>query len=566
MHTPSFIKYRTYIQTLTEIKPKFKSPTNTITNSFPKNVKLTSKIKKECELIKSLALNVNFFNELEENKKLKEQKINIDLNKDIKNKRLGIYKEPDLSISNKDIALNKISDSEKIVLIEKKSKELKKELNQKKIEYYNINEKINNILKEVEEEKIKIGALNNIDYFEHKLKTKENEEFEREKEFGNNERLKKKEGTTKEVMKSPEKIRDMPSRRGSMLVFKDKETKQAKFSHMNRILAIKQALNPEIEKTNEKILKLQDVKELYENDKKYIKTKINELKYEVNIVDKEIIKYYHLRLYEGMDFRGDGLITMILAIWNLGFNVDKSYFPSYLDKNSVKFLFNKAKQYIELTKLKQLLKNVKKEFVEDFHKWNKSNKNFNKSSFSHKKTKKIKNNDDNEFDLDLFHSRKNLPLDNKNNFFKTKISDKYQNSNNHLLSNLFMSSYETIMKNENEDIETKLTIESSKKIELPDMIVEKNNLIEDLEKLIKKKQNLMVQNTKNEVIRLTKEFINNNYEEKYNVDIETIFGALFGEANKVEQLIYYNQLEKEYKDNQKLIKFYSLLKSGPTNN
>ena len=93
------------------------------------------------------------------------------------------FKEPDLSISNKDIALNKISDSEKIVLIEKKSKELKKELNQKKIEYYNINEKIKNILKEVEEEKIKIGALNNIDYFEHKLKTKENEEFEREKEY-----------------------------------------------------------------------------------------------------------------------------------------------------------------------------------------------------------------------------------------------------------------------------------------------------------------------------------------------------------------------------------------------
>ena len=46
MHTPSFIKYRTYIQTLTEIKPKFKSRTNTITNSFPKNVKTYFKNKK----------------------------------------------------------------------------------------------------------------------------------------------------------------------------------------------------------------------------------------------------------------------------------------------------------------------------------------------------------------------------------------------------------------------------------------------------------------------------------------------------------------------------------------
>ena len=129
-----------------------------------------------------------------------------------------------------------------------------------------------------------------------------------------------------------------------------------------------------------------------------------------------------------------------------------------------------------------------------------------------------------------------------------------------------MSSYENIINNEKNKVEMKITKESSKKIELPNVIVEKNQIIENLENLIKKKQNQMIQNEKNEVIRLAKEFINNDYEKKYNVDIETIFGALFGEVNKSEQLILYNQLEKEYKDKQKIIKFYTLYKTAPTYN
>ena len=61
-------------------------------------------------------------------------------------------------------------------------KEIKQKLNQKKVEYYNINEKINTIVKEIEEEKIKKEALSNIEFYENKLKTKENEESEKEKD------------------------------------------------------------------------------------------------------------------------------------------------------------------------------------------------------------------------------------------------------------------------------------------------------------------------------------------------------------------------------------------------
>ena len=115
--------------------------------------------------------------------------------------------------------------------MEKKLKEIKQKLSQKKIEYYNINEKINTIVKEIEEEKIKIEALSNIEFYEHKLKTKENEENEKEKETNKNKRLFKKEGTSKEIIPSNHIVNlNQSTRRGSMLIFKDENTKQRKRS------------------------------------------------------------------------------------------------------------------------------------------------------------------------------------------------------------------------------------------------------------------------------------------------------------------------------------------------
>ena len=63
-------------------------------------------------------------------------------------------------------------------------------------------------------------------------------------------------------------------------------------------------------------------------------------------------------------------------------------------------------------------------------------------------------------------------------------------------------------------------------------------------------------NDKKEVERLTKEFILNNYQKKYKVNIETLFGSLFGDK-KNEMLIYYSRLEKDMRDNNKLIQFHT---------
>ena len=67
------------------------------------------------------------------------------------------------------------------------------------------------------------------------------------------------------------------------------------------------------------------------------------------------------------------------------------------------------------------------------------------------------------------------------------------------------------------------------------------------------------QKDKKEVERLNKEFIKNQYKERYEVNVETLFGALFGEKKKNEMLIYYARLEKEYRDGKKIIQFHTKL-------
>ena len=62
---------------------------------------------------------------------------------------------------------------------------------------------------------------------------------------------------------------------------------------------------------------------------------------------------------------------------------------------------------------------------------------------------------------------------------------------------------------------------------------------------------------KKEIQRLNKEFNNNDYAEKYKVCIEELLGALCGEDKKNEMFVYYLRLEKENKDDKKIIQFHS---------
>ena len=56
--------------------------------------------------------------------------------------------------------------------------------------------------------------------------------------------------------------------------------------------------------------------------------------------------YYHKCLNEGTDIRNEGLIWAIKAIWNLDHSVIPGYLPSFIDENTVIYLFDvKYKEY-----------------------------------------------------------------------------------------------------------------------------------------------------------------------------------------------------------------------------
>ena len=105
----------------------------------------------------------------------------------------------------------------------------------------------------------------------------------------------------------------------------------------------KQDINDNLIRTNELLIQLQEKKNNLNDITKNLKTKIKENK--INL-----IKLYHLSLYEGLDFRYEGLSSVIRAIWNLGVEVDMNYMPKYLDKILVNFLFEHAKMVIKVKK------------------------------------------------------------------------------------------------------------------------------------------------------------------------------------------------------------------------
>ena len=65
---------------------------------------------------------------------------------------------------------------------------------------------------------------------------------------------------------------------------------------------------------------------------------------------------------------------------------------------------------------------------------------------------------------------------------------------------------------------------------------------------------------KKEMKRIFKLFIENNYENKYNVSIETVIAALVGEINKDRELVDYAKMRKKYFDNLRNIEYFSICK------
>ena len=540
--------------------------------SIKKPFHFTKKLKNEINFIHMLDIDNSIKDTIEADLNLKKQKLKIDNNNTIKKLRLGLYKKKtennkndmfddktevnnDKNDENNNKVFNVIEkdkeneqslekiendlkDKERIA--EKKLEEKKENLNKVKNELKIIGEKLNEINGEIDDDKMEEKIL--IDYADEFDANYEKSLIEKDKE-------KEELLMEKERMENYAKFDQRNSNKSANHFMELNKKKYQEMEYMKKLNIFRQKREDKKKALRDTILQKEDKKFKLESELIKKRKILNKIKQDFHIVRNDLINKYHLKLYEGITIHNEGLPSIIKEIWKLDSEINTNYMPSYLDPLCIKFLFQKAKQSIEVNKLRKIIKDAEIDFASDL-------KNF------------VDNNEDliNPKDiigLKLFGKNDDRKIGNntmeESELFKTKISDisisyldPYPKTKQFILD--YRKKNPNKFKKEMPKVEFKNL--KFKSMNIPGYIIEKNKKIEKLKYLLEIKLEQNKLNDKKEVERLNKEFIINNYQEKYNVNVETLFGALFGDK-KNEMLIYYARLEKDFKDNKKLIQFHT---------
>ena len=516
-----------------------------VNETFTGNLRVNPKIK----MVKMLNFEEQVDTILNTDISLEKAKEKIDKNKTIKLMRLGLFKKKDKE--------NENETNNEIETIVEKEKENEEDLEKMDIENREKERKwekklkenlssIEKLRQECEKLNSEINDLNDVigDYkMESNVLTNYAEEFDKKyQEKLNNDAINKEKDKDNESI-----IDDSPRKRG-------KSQHLNLFQNMSKMIIIKQQREDKKKIIQEKIMEKETLKQKLENELITKRALCNKAKKNLYEVRKNLINSYHLKLYQGLEFKGEGLSTLIKEIWNLGVNVNIEFMPTYLDWPAIEFLFKKARQSIELNNLRQIIKENEVELSYYLKEWKKNDKEINKMLLNKNRFGINNNINNNEND------------DNKNNLeselFKTKISDiSISYLDPYPKTKQFMINYKKKHPNLfNRDLPSShFKNIPFKSLNIPLTISEKSKHIEKLKYLLEIKIEQNKRKDKNEVERLQKEFIKNNYKEKYQVNVETVFGALFGEEKKNEMLIYYTKLEKEYRDGKKIIQFHTKL-------
>lgn len=512
-----------------------------------KNSKLFKKKKNDINLVEILNIDEKVSNIINTELNLKRQRIKIDENKSIQNFRLGLNKKKEEDEDDKEngkdnntseILKKEEKNEDNIEKIETDLKDKERMLEKKFGEKFNflkkskndcqiINDKLSKLIEEIEnnkmEEKILMDYAKDFDSnFEKNLNAKDENEDEYMDENNKNSNY-----------------------------FNDVNKKmQKEFENKNKLILFRQKRENKKKLLRENILGKEELKLKLESELIKKKDIFNQAKEEFISVRNDLINRYHMKLYEGISYHNEGLPSIIKDIWKLNVQVNTNFMPSYLDQKSIQYLFQKAKQSIEINKLRQEIKEAENDFILNLKEWkNNDNIELNNNDYPNKKTNKFFNKND---------ESKNLPFD-ESELFKTKISDisisylePYPKTKQFILD--YRKNHPQKFKKEMPTIKFKTL--KFKSWNIPSKIIEKNKKVEKLKYFLEMKLNQNEFNDKKEVERLTKEFILNNYQKKYKVNIETLFGSLFGDK-KNEMLIYYSRLEKDMRDNNKLIQFHT---------
>ena len=508
-----------------DIKKSTKKATNKkriVTARTPKEKRF--KISKDLDLVYKLNMEIDVDQIFKEDLKLRKEKEKIDSSPDVMARRLNLHQ---YMTEKKNEKKMEVDSKEKEKYIEKEFKDELEKLENTKKECNIINMQINKIRELLDEYKLEINVLNNYGDELEKKYLKEMKEKEKEKnklELINNEII-------EQSNENDENEEDNNNNNNIDKGLPKKSSKQARFEQINIFNQMKRKKEERLKYLKENIkVKEEELKQLEEKQNKLIEECKNK-KIGIYKLRQQLLNIYHINLYEGLNFRTDGLATLIRSIWNLGVNVDINYMPNYLDNQSIDYLFDRTKRLIEISKMRQIIDENEKEFEASVNQW-----------------KQVTNANENS---------KNTDGNTVSNFFQTGVMEKYNYMDQYPKSKQFMEDYNKKYFSKNDKFQINLKQKNEfKSKNIPFVIIEKYNKIEKLKYLLK---NLIEQNDnkeKKEIQRLCKEFINNNYEEKYQVSVETIMGALCGEEKKNEGINLFAKYQKEYKEGKKLIQFH----------
>ena len=474
------------------------------------------KINKDLDLVNKLNMELEVDELFQEESRLRKQKEKIDNSPDIKAKRLNKFKA---STENGEKKIE-VDSKEKEKYIEKEFKDELEAFTKIKNECALINEKINNIRNIIDDYQLELNVFNK--YGDELDKKYALEMKEKEKNRLLDTVLNNQAGDTNQNIDSQdaeEKLRN--------------SLKNEKLEYLNSVAQIKKQRDEKM-----KIIELNKSRaqtESIELEKKYneLMKQCGQKKSVVYKARNQLLNIYHLELYEGLTFRTDGLATLIRSIWNLGVNVDINYMPSYLDKLSIDFLFDKARRLIKISEMRQIIEENQLDFENSVNAWKKTVNENTKDSIEEKTDE---------------------------NFFKTGVMDRYNYMNKYPNSKKFMEDYNKKYFSKADTFEIKLN--KNKKLfkskNIPATIIDKYHKIEKLKILL---NNLLEKNDgieKKEIQRLCREFTTNNYQDKYHVSVDVIMGALCGEEKRNEALTFFAKYQKEYKEGKQLIQFHKL--------
>ena len=536
------------------IRKKYSNPLAVVS---PGSFRSLSRAKQNMNLVKILSIEDNVKDILDTDREMERLKEKLNKNTLIKMLRLGLYKKKENDEENNN---NNKTERKEIQSIAEKEKENEENLEKINNENREKEERVKKIFKEkltnlekVKDEcqklNLKINQLNNsIEecQMEVSVIVKCSNEFD--EKFMNN--LNNQNQNEKNISLDNEGFSTVNKNETN----EKNKNKNKQFEQLNKLIIYKQQRDDKKKNLMEMVVEKENIKKELENDLITKREQCNQVKKEVYNIRKKLLNIYHIKLYEGLDYGKEGLISIIKDIWSLGVNVDTNYMPTYLDDESIDFLLNKAKHSIDISKIRKVISDNEKEYTSYLKEWK-----INSTEISN-----------------LINNRNNMAFPNANteqkngmkssykedDLFKTKLSDisiSYLDS--YPKTKEFMIKYKRrhpqFFHKETPEFDFKYM--KFKSLNIPVKILEKNKHIEKLKCLLNMKIEQNKQNDKLEVERLNKEFIKNQYKEKYKVNVETLFGALFGDK-KNEMLIYYSKLEKEFKEGKKLIQFHTKYK------